>query len=174
MNPLIKAYNDSILERAKLREIAVDAQRDFAVRGTVHPDDENEKVRVVKKPRNKKEDEFEDVKRKLRESDAQPVALLSTYNRNNFPKKSKCLFDEIGHRYYPLDGKNMYAFRLKHSGMSLPNGLTHVLIGGRGEKRRVYIENAVLGLNEGNKWAIGEIEDVKPSIVCGTCDVAFI
>lgn len=170
----MKAYNDEIIERARLREIPVDAQRDFAVRGTVHPDDENDEVRTGNRQRTKRENEFEDVRRKLRESDTQSVALLSIYNRNNFPKKSKCIYDEVGHRYYPLDGKNMYAFRLKHSEMTLPNGLTYILVGGRGIKRKVYIEHAVLGLSEGNKWAIGEIDDVKPSIVCGTCDLIFI
>jgi hypothetical protein len=162
----IEEYNARLEERLKLKDKdAKEDREDFL--NDKYTKQDNKPIRISKQV-----ESLENVKNELRLARVNPATLYSLYNRNNFPKQ-KLLFDSDGTSYYPLDGYDLYAFKMKRGRMSLPFGEMFIY---RSKKERinVYICNSVLGICDGNKEIVNEFEDAKPSIVCGTCDILFI
>jgi hypothetical protein len=168
MDSEIQAYNERLAERLKLTKKDAREDRDAFLQ------DDAKEVKTVVKYTQKSNGyvELEKIKNELRQKRVNPATLYSLYNRNNFPKK-KLLYDSDGTLYYPLDGFDLYAFKMKKGRMSLPYGET-VLYRSKRDSVNAYISKAVLGICEGNKSVVHEYEDAKPSIICGTADVVFI
>lgn len=168
MDSEIQEYNERLAERLKLTKKDIKEDREAFLR-----DDTEEVKRAVKyTPKSNSYVELERIKSELRQKRVNPATLYSLYNRNNFPKK-KLLYDSDGTSYYPLDGFDLYAFKMKRGRMQLPYGET-VLYRSKRDTVNAYISKAVLGICEGNKSIVSEYADAKPSIVCGTLDIVFI
>lgn len=167
MDDDVKEYNERLVERLKLKQKdGLEGREDFMA--------DKKKVESFTTKKAKIDDELSplnQLKREIRLKGDNPTALYSLYNRNNFPKK-KVLYDGDGTLFYPLDGNDLYAFKMKKGRMQLPYGET-VLYTSKKDFRSAYIQRSLLGICEGNKSIVDEYENAKPSIVCGTCDIFF-
>jgi hypothetical protein len=168
MDDDIREYNERLTERLKLKDKGSKEDRDDFLL-----DNKKVQVNVIQKTKPSPASlVLEQVKNEIRIKGVNPAALYSLYNRNNFPKK-KLLYDSDGTSYYPLDGLDLYAFKMKKGRMTLPYGET-ILYKSKKDYSRAYINRAVLGICEGNKSIVKEYEDAKPSIICGTVDIFFL